>query len=308
MVHVTRDKSKLSFEQLELFAAVAQCGSITAAARNLHMSPSLATRKLAILEAELGTRLFDRTTRRVHLTESGQRALQWAQGVLTGYVSLADDLNIMQQKLSGTLRIVSNEYLLTSILPKFIASFSRTFPDVRYSLRMTDKHVASEQRDFDLAIYSGQIRDSDLKGIRIRDYRRVLCAAPAYLKRRGRPATLEALKAHDCLTHDQVEGQWTFRKEGQVLQQRLNAVATSSSHLPLIQLAVNGMGIAQISRESIRQELADGKLETVLDDYECLNVDTTQPATWVVYPGERKLERTRVFVSELTRYLRGLPA
>ncbi|OZI31079.1 hypothetical protein CAL29_24395 [Bordetella genomosp. 10] len=308
MVHVTRDKSKLSFEQLELFAAVVQCGSISAAARNLHMSPSLAARKIAILEAELGTRVFDRTTRRVHLTESGQRALQWAQDVLTGYVSLTDDLNIMQQKLSGTLRIVSNEYLLTSILPKFIANFSRTFPDVRYTLRMTDTHVASEQRDFDLAIYSGHIRDSSLKGIRIRDYRRVLCAAPSYMKRRGRPTTLEALTEHDCLTHEQIEGQWTFRKNGQVLQQRVNSIATSSSHLPLIQLAVNGMGVAQISRESIRQELADGKLETVLDDYECLNIDTTQPATWVVYPGERKLERTRVFVSELTRYLRSLPA
>lgn len=308
MVHVIRDKSKLSFEQFELFVAIVQRGSISAAARSLHMSPSLAARKVAVLETELSTRLFDRTTRRAHLTESGELVLQWAQSVLAGYASLTDNLNIMQQKLSGTLRIVSNEYLLTSVLPKFIAGFSRTFPDVRFILRMTDTHVASEQRDFDLAIYSGQIRDSSLKGIRIRDYRRVLCAAPSYLKRRGRPTTVEALSDHDCLTHQQVDGHWTFRNNGQVLKQRVNSIATSSSHLPLIQLAVNGMGIAQISRESIHQELDDGKLETVLDDYECLNTDTTQPATWVVYPGDRKLERTRVFVSELTRYLRSLPA
>lgn len=308
MVHVIRDKSRLSFEQLELFVAVAQQGSISAAARSLNMSPSLAARKVAVLEAELGTRLFDRTTRRVHLTESGQMAQQWAENVLAGYASLADDLNIVQQKLSGTLRIVSNEYLLATVLPKFIAGFSRMFPDVRYTLRMTDTHVASEQRDFDLAIYSGQIRDSSLKGIRIRDYRRVLCAAPGYLKRKGRPADLDALAEHDCLAHQQADGQWTFRRNGKVTPQRINAIATCSSHLPLIQLAVNGMGIAQISRESIRQELADGKLETVLDEYECLNDDTTQPATWVVYPGERKLERTRVFVAELTRYLRSLPA
>ncbi|MDB5822422.1 MAG: hypothetical protein JWR21_1126 [Herminiimonas sp.] len=307
MINIVRDKTRLSLELLELFVAVVQHESISAAARIWNISPSLATRKVAALEAELNAHLLDRTTRRIHLTEAGRVTLTWAKKVISGHSQLSDELAVLQQKLSGTLRVVSNEYLLTAVLPDFLSTFSSKFPEIRFVLTMTDSVVSNEKRDYDVAIHSGQIPDSTLKGIRIRNFQRVLCASPEYLKRRGVPERIQALLEHDCLTHQQAaEGYWTFRKDKRVVKQKLNPTVLSSSHLPLIALAKNGMGIVQISRGSIRKELGSGELVTLLDDYECVNQDGTRPATWVIFPGERELTRTQVFISELTKYLRNV--
>jgi LysR family transcriptional activator of dmlA len=307
MTNTHRDKSRISLELLEIFVTVAQQGSISAAARHWNISPSLATRKMALLEAELKTHLFDRTARRIYLTDAGRMTLAWATEVLEGHAHLFSELDDVHKRVSGTLRVVSNEYLLTVVLPEFLASFSRQHPDIRFVLKMTDGVVSSENPDYDVAIYSGQAPDITLKGIRIRDYQRVLCASPGYLARRGRPETIQSLAQHDCLVHQQAaDGSWTFRKGSQVIRQRITPVALSSSYMPLIELAKSGLGIVQISTGSVRRELEMGELVTVLDEFECANNDGTRPATWVMFPGRRDLLKTQVFVAALTKYLREL--
>ena len=309
MANINRKKTRVTLELLELLVAVTQHGSISAAARAWNISPSLAARKIALLESELNARLFDRTTRRVYLTDAGRMAESWAMDVIAGHAALFDVLAISQKKLAGTLRIVSNEYLLTAVLPNFLSDFSARFPEIRFTLTMSDSMVSDDKRDYDVAIYSGQAPDSMLKGMRIRNFRRVLCAAPSYLKRKGTPATIQSLTQHDCLVHQQaLDETWTFIKDRRIIKQKINALALSSSHLPLIQLAKKGMGIVQVSRRAIERELAAGELVTLLDRYECANSDGTRPATWVMYPANRDLNRTQVFVSELTRYLRSNPA
>ena len=307
MTNTHRNKSRISLELLEIFVTVAQQESISAAARHWNISPSLAARKMAALESELKAHLFDRTARRIYLTDSGRLTLTWAKEVLKGHSLLFNELDGVQKRLSGTLRVISNEYLLTVVLPEFLAGFSRQYPEIRFVLKMTDSVVSSENPDYDVAIYSGQAPDITLKGIRIRDYRRVLCASPEYLKRRGRPDTIEALLEHDCLTHQQAaDGCWTFRQGSQVIRQKIRPVAFSSSYMPLIELAKKGMGIVQISTGSVRRELEAGELVPILDEFECANNDGTRPATWVMFPGRRDLMKTQVFVAALTKYLREL--
>ena len=307
MVNLAREKSRISLELLELFIEVGQCESMSAAARKWNISPSLAARKMALLEAELDAHLFDRTARRIHLTGAGKITLKWAKEVVAGHAALFDNLATAQKKLAGTLRVISNEYLLTVVLPDFVAEFSRKFPEIRFTLSMTDSVTFNESRDYDIAIYSGQIPDTTLKGVRIRDFQRVLCAAPAYLKRKGHPTKMQSLLEHDCLVHQQAsEGYWTFRKDKRVIRQRINPIALCSSHLPLIALAKKGMGIVQVSKGAIRNELISGELVTLLEEYECVNNDGSRPATWVVFPSDRELNRTQVFISELTKFLRNL--
>ncbi|MBN9428820.1 MAG: LysR family transcriptional regulator [Burkholderiales bacterium] len=308
MVNVIRNKSRISLDSLEFLISVASSGSISAAARKWNISPSLATRKIAALESELNAHLFDRTTRRIHLTDSGRKALNWAMEVVESHHALADELGLIRQQLAGLIRIVANEYLITAVLPKFIAGFSERFPDIRFALSATDSPVTTEQRDYDVAIYSGQIPDSSLKGVRIRNFKRILCAAPAYLKRSGPLRRLEDLAAHACLVHRQAQdGVWVFKRGGRLIRQRINPVALSESHLPLIQLAKCGMGIIQVSRGAVHAELESGELTGLLTEYEGVNPDGSQPATWAVFPGDRKLARIRLFVTELTQYLRALP-
>lgn len=306
MVNTVRDKSRVSLELLSLFASVVEQGSISAAARQWNISPSLATRKMVLLESELNAHLLDRTTRSTHVTEAGRKVYAWATEVVSGHAALFDELAVSQKMLSGTLRIISNEYLLSVVLPKFLSDFSARYPEIAFALTMTDSVVPSEKRDYDVAIFSGQVPDTLLKGIRIRDFRRVLCASPAYLQRKGTPKDISSLALHDCLVHHQAaHDTWTFLKDRRITQQKVRAIARSSSHLPLIELAKNGMGIAQFSKGAILCELASGELITLLDSHECVNQDGTRPATWVMYPKDRVLKRTQVFVSELTKYLRG---
>ena len=300
--------SKISIASLEFFVAVANSGSISAAARKWNMSPSMATRKIAALERALNSHLFDRTTRRIHLTDAGLKTLAWATEVIDGHHDLADQLGLMRRRLVGLIRIITNEYLITTVLPEFLARFSVRFPDIRFTLSVTDSPVAADLPDYDVAIYSGQIPDSNLKGIRIRNFKRVLCASPEYLSRCGPVTCIEDLAERPCLVHRQAEhGIWVFKRAGRLFRQRINPVVLSEHHNSLRQLAKCGMGIVQTSRRSVHTELASGELVELLSEYECVNPDGSRPATWAVFPQRRELARIHVFVSELTGYLRSLP-
>lgn len=309
MVNAHNNKSRISLELLQLFIAVVQQGNISAAARAWNIAPSLANRKIAALETELKTTLFMRSNRSIHLTEAGSLTFAWAQKVVSDHGQLTDELALMQNDVSGMLRIISNEYLLTFVMPEFLAEFSLKFPEINFDLTMTDTIISNERRDYDVVIFSGQVPDTALKGTRIHDYKRVICASPEFLERNGVPETLESLAQYDCLVHQQaVNGCWTFRKDGELLKQRVRIKTLSSSHMPLIQLATNGMGIIQVSKDAIKADLQSGRLITLLDDYECVNADGSHPSTWAIFPGKRNLTRTKIFVSELKTFLRGMEA
>src|SRR3954469_1367080 len=145
----------VSLDAVELFLAVAKCGTISLAARELGMVPSVATRKIAALEAALKTRLFERTTRRIHLTEAGAVALDWATGIIEGYETLADRLAALQESPSGLIRLVMNEYIGTVLLPPFLADFTKRYPKIRYTLTLTDGLVDPDERGYDVAVHSG---------------------------------------------------------------------------------------------------------------------------------------------------------
>jgi LysR family transcriptional activator of dmlA len=296
---------RVSLELLELFERVARAGTISAAARALNLSPSLATRKLAALEAAMKARLFERTTRRVRLTEAGATALVWARHVLEGYEQLSDDLGTLQGQPSGTIRLALNEYVASVLLPPFLEAFSRRYPEIRYDITNTDAIVDLGEGGYDVAVHSGHIPDSSVVGIRLRGVQRILCAAPSYLARRGRPTRLEELADHACLVHTPTEpGHWFFKRGKQVIGQPVNAAIVADSYLPLLEFARCGLGIIRVSRAAIQADLASGKLVPVLPEFQCVYPAGELPGIWILYPNRRLLRRTRLFVDELAAYVR----
>jgi LysR family transcriptional regulator, transcriptional activator for dmlA len=294
----------VNMDLLRLFDRVAALGSIAAAARELDLSPSLATRRVAALESSLRTRLFQRTTRSIKLTEGGAIALQWARGALGSYAEVADDLAAVEGRPSGQVRVALSEYAALQFLPGFLGEFAPRYPEIRFDFTTTDSVVKLVEEGYDVAVHSGLIPDASFVGVRLRDVQRVLCAAPAYLERRGAPRRLEDLAAHHCLVHAPTEVKnWFFRRGRRLTGQPVNPYILADDYLVLIELARQGLGIIRISRNAVREDLRSGRLVQVLPEYQCVYSTGELPGIWVIYPNRRLLYRTRVFVDALTAYL-----
>ena len=295
----------VSMDLVRLFVCVAERGSIARAARELDVSASLATRRLAALERALSTRLFQRTTRSVKLTDAGAITLKWAKEALENYAQVSDDLAAAEGQPTGLIRIALTEYVALTLLPKFLADFGRRFPQIRFSIVTTDSVVKLVDEGYDVAVHSGLIPDATVVGIRIRDVQRILCAAPEYLKRKGVPRRPEDLAAHDCLVHAPTEPKnWFFRREQRLMGQALNQYITLDDHLALVALARSGLGIIRISHNAVREDLRAGRLVRILPDYQCVYSTGELPGMWIIYPNRRLPFRTRVFVDALTRHLK----
>jgi LysR family transcriptional activator of dmlA len=289
---------------LELFVRVHKSGSISAAAREMNISPSLATRRLAALERVMHTRLFERTTRSVRPTEAGRVAFDWARTVIEGYIEVADELATLEGQPRGLIRISMSEYAATVFLPPFLEEFGLIHPDIRYVVSTTDLLVNPASDGFDVVVHSGRVPDSALVGVHVRSVQRVLCASPQYLARRGTPQVPADLGGHLCLTHAPTEpSTWCFRHGDTLVRQPIVPWLSSDSYLSLIDLACRGTGITRISRNTVREDLRTGRLVQVLPDYQCVYETGDLPGVWILYPNRRMMKRTRVFVDAFTRYL-----
>lgn len=295
----------VSMDLVRLFVQVAAKGSIAAAARELDVSPSLATRRLVALERALKTRLFQRTTRSVKLTEGGGIALRWATDALENYARVSDDLAAAEGRPAGLIRIAATEYAAMVVLPRFLAQFGVRFPQIRFSIATTDSIVKLVEEGYDVALHSGLVPDANVVGVRLRDVRRILCASPVYLRRRGVPSKLKDLTQHDCLVHGPTEPKnWFFKRRQRLTGQAVNAYVTLDDHLALVAMARSGLGIIRVSLNAVREDLHSGQLVQVLPEYECVYPTGELPGMWIMYPNRRLPFRTRVFVDALTRYLR----
>ena len=239
---------------LQLFVKVAETGSIAAAARQLDIAPSIASRQIATLEHAFKTKLLIRTTRHLSLTQAGHTLLEWAKPTTRSFEELTDELGAMQHRPSGVVRIASNDYASAKYLPDILKKFCRKYPDVRVQLSTSTEPARLLDGEYDLALHAGRMPDVNLIGRKVRQYRRCLCASSAYLARKGTPQKVSDLAEHDCLTHSPGERlNWSFEHKGQIITQAIQPYIEVDSYEVLRQLAVSGMGIARLS-ESMVQE------------------------------------------------------
>jgi len=266
---------------IAVFAEVAERGSFAAAARQLNRSPAAVTRAVAELEARLGVRLLNRTTRAVSMTEAGERFLAGAQRVLA-------DLREIEQAAAGEGDAPRGELRITApivfgrlhVLP-LVTEFLGRFPEVAIRLVLLDRSVGLVDEGFDVAVRIGGLSDTSAIATRIGALRRLVVAAPAYLERCGEPKTPDELANHDIISFAGIDGiaRWTFAGGIEAPIKPRLVVSTAEAS---IDAAVSGFGITRVLSYQAGSALAEQSLVRLLRGYESSDVPIH-----VVYPDGR---------------------
>ncbi|MDH5822661.1 LysR family transcriptional regulator [Luteimonas sp. RD2P54] len=287
------------------FVRVAELGSFVRAADALGLSKAAVSKQVSALERRLGARLLHRTTRRLSLTEAGQLYLQHAQSAFAEARAAEDAVAGSQREPQGRLRVtVPMTFGLLHVAPH-AAAFLARHPAVSLDLQFDDRQLDPVQAGFDLAIRVGRLLDSSLVARRIARSRVLLCAAPAYLERAGRPLRPDELGGHDCLHFSLAASgrTWEFERAGETVRVALGARLDANSSLALKAAAIAGAGIARIPAFAVADALAGGELERVLPEWSLPGLDVH-----AVMPARRQVPaKTRAFVDFMAEAWRASP-
>ena len=291
---------------IALFLRVLDLGSISAAARTLDLSVAVASQRLKRLERELGVRLLHRTTRQLHPTPEGLLLAEQGRVLVEDLEALADGLRRTGSGVAGTLRVTLpstfGRMYVSPLLPEFLA----LHPGVRVSVDLSDVKVDLVSAGMDLAIRIGTLDDSSLVARQLTINRRVLCASPDYLERRGVPRTPVDLAAHECLLLVGSQGRqdtWRLRDGDTEVSVRVGGRIESNQGELLRDAAVAGLGIALHSTWHVSDDLRAGRLRVVLPDHPLpeSGIHAVMPQRRLVPP------RVRAFVDFLADKLGGTP-
>jgi len=284
-------------EEMQNFVRVVEAGSISKAAGQLGVAKSGVSRRLVDLEARLGVRLLNRTTRRSSLTEAGQAYYQRAAKLLTDVAELNAVTADTDALLKGTLRLaVPLSFGLCHLSPA-IDEFLKLHPELAINIDFSDRHIDLVGQGVDLAIRIADMSDSTLQARRICPIRLLLCASPAYLARMGVPRTPDDLKNHRVLQYDIGSGSVLRLQDRQgeehVVHSRPRIIANNGDFLR--DMAMAGHGIILTPSFIAWQAIAKGELVSILTDY-C----PQQRSAYAVYPQTRYLSRrARMFIDFL---------
>lgn len=283
---------------IEAFVRVAEFGSFSQAAERLRSSKSVVSRQVSALEAELGARLLHRTTRALTLTEAGRSYFERATRILADLAEANASVGQLQAAPRGRLRVNAPMSFGFLHLAPAIPDFLDRYPDVELELTMNDRFVDLVDEGFDLAVRIGKLDDSSLVARKLAPMRRSVCAAPAYLERRGTPASPDDLKSHECLCYSNVglAQEWRFvRPDGRPWPVEVHGRLHANNGDALRAAALRGFGLAVLPSFLIGDDVQNGTLIPVLTAF--MPQDS---AVHAVYPHARHLSpKVRAFVDFL---------
>jgi DNA-binding transcriptional LysR family regulator len=236
-------------EDIRLFLRVLDLGSISAAARTLDLSPAVASQRLKRLEAALGVRLLQRSTRQLKVTPEGAALAERGRPLIEDLEALTSDLGRAAEEVTGTLRVTLpaafGRQFISPLLPEFLARH----PRLRLSIDLSDAMLDLVAEGFDLGLRIGTLEDSNLIARRLADNRRLLCASPGYLERRGVPKAPGDLEQHDCLLMAGAKGprdRWTLLSpDGSETTVRVRGPVESNTGVVVRDAAHAGLGISR---------------------------------------------------------------
>lgn len=297
---MARHFEELKLGGIELFCRTAELQSFTAAAHAAGLTPAAVSRAVSRLEARLGVQLLVRTTRQVRLTDAGRAYFERCRQALGELVDAEREATGDQRVPSGLVRIsLPTSYGHYRVLPR-LAAFRAKYPDISLDVQLTNRNIDFTAEGFDLAVRGRTPPDSGLVARKLEDAELVVVATPKYLRRRGKPATLEALRDHDCL-------QFVLPSSGQPMPWLLRGPSGDFDHatpggvcclddiLGTVTLARSGAGLAQTFRFIVEQDLEQGTLKEVLQAYG----GASRPFS-LLYPSNRHMPlRVRVLIDFL---------
>lgn len=256
--------------EMQIYVAVAEGEGFAAAARRLGISPPVVTRAVADLEARLGVKLLNRTTRYVRATDAGQRYLEDARRVLAA-ADEADEAAIgINSEPRGHLTITAPVLFGRMYVMPGIMEYLQRFPATEVSALFVDRVVNLLEEGVDVAVRIGELGDSSFKVLRVGSVRKVLCAAPDYIARHGLPANPEALPNHTIIVATNLSAtiEWRFMQDAKPLAVRIKPRLSVTSNDSAIEAAVRGLGITRLMSYQVAPELASGKLKILLSEFE----------------------------------------
>lgn len=289
-------------QAMQVFVRIVDGGSFSQAGREMGMGPSTVSRIIGDLEEGLDTRLFNRTTRKLSLTEAGEVYLGRVRGILFDLEEARLELSNLTEKPSGVLRLTVPTGLGRELLISALPLFQEKYPAVKVVLTMTDHVLDVVEAGFDVAIRLGRLSDSSLIARKIGTSRRIVCASPDYLEKHRAPKTPEALRDHNCLTWREQPGfnNWIFQKNGVRSAVQVTGSLFSKNADVLVASAVAGMGIVLLPVWNMANEFRQKNLCPVLKTYAPIPAESP---VYAVYPSQRQLSpKVRVFIDFLVTH------
>ena len=278
-------------DALRTFVAVARRGSFASVARARATDPSAVSRSIAALEDELGVRLFQRSTRRMSLTEAGARYLARIAPLLDELDRARDDVASAGSDVTGTVRLTASITFGHTKLVPLLPALRDAFPRLHLELLMTDSRLDLVAEGIDLAIRLGPAVDSDLVGIKLFEMRYLVCASPAWLAANGMLAAPADLRDTACLLFDlpDFRTRWRFRgASGSLVEVPVAGNLVMSSLLAVRDCALAGMGPALLASWLVEQDIAAGRLVNLFPAHAVTATDFST-AAWLLYPSRSYL-------------------
>jgi DNA-binding transcriptional LysR family regulator len=294
---------KITLDELQAYAAVVDTGSITAAAQQLDVTVSAASRTLARLEEKLKTTLLRRTTRRLELTEEGRAFLQDARAIIESVENAEEQMLARREMPSGRLRVDAATPFMLHVIVPLVRGYRERFPKVELELNSNEGIIDLLERRTDVAIRIGRLKDSTLHSRRIGNSRLRILASPAYIEAHGQPRKVEDLGKHTLLGFTQPESLnvWPILgADGE--PSRIEPGIWSSSGETLRQLALEGAGVVCLSDFMTAQDREAGRLVQVLVRQ---TLEVEQPINAVYYRNTAISSRIASFVDYMISVLGG---
>ena len=291
---------------LGFFSALAGAGSLSAAARELGVSTPAVSKHLAAMEARLGVPLVRRTTRRMSLTPEGELYLVQARRILGDIDVLHESLGAARETPTGLLRVNATLGFGRSHVAPLVSRFARKHPQVQVQLQLSVNPPPLSDNAFDVCVRFGSPPDARVLARRLAPNRRLLCAAPSYLARRGTPASVAELARHDCIgirQGDEAYGLWRLTtgrgSKAHTESIKITGNLTTNDGEIAVLWALQGHGIVMRAEWDVNRHLAQGLLEPVLPQYHTPAADI-----YAVYPQRHQFStRVQAFVGFLAEAL-----
>ena len=290
--------------KLQLMAvalAVGELRSFAAAARKLAMSPASVTRAVVNLEAYLGVKLFNRSTRSLELTEAGERYLDEARQILQALEQADETARSANQIPQGELVVAAPAAFGAQYIVPVVSAYLARFPQMHVAARFVEHGVNVAEDNIDVAVSIGHLPDSNLRAVTVGQTRLITCAAPAYLRGRAMPAVPGDLHQHALIAAEEGGGrvEWKFMLAGAEQSVRLQPRMVSTTPSAILEAAVTGLGIARLPDYLVTGLLAEGRLVALLSDFD----GPSLPIQVVHREGKLGAAKTRAFIDLLVAQL-----
>jgi DNA-binding transcriptional LysR family regulator len=293
----------LSIADLRFFEVVAHSHTLAAVARALDVTAPSVTQRLQNLESRLQVRLVDRSTRHLMLTDEGRMLAERARSVIEEVESITETLALRRGLVAGHLRVVASFGFGRRFVGPVIAQFRAAYPETTVELLLSDSPARLGTEQWDVLVHVGELKDSTLVVRRVASNRRIVCAAPDYIRRRGEPRTPKELREHQCVAlreNDEDVTLWRFKNsDGQVAAVRIHPAMVSNDGDIIHSWALAGLGIIVRSEWHVMEDLKQGRLVQVLPKWRLPSADVVA----LLPSRRRRAERATQFVSLLTRSL-----